>query len=110
LFLDFARKIAGKLGMPQSQRPVEESMTSQLRDRLEYVLVAATPGIGVAVTHTTPEIEPIAEQAMCQGVIWIVNQLAGLGFRLLEGTVLRTSANACSVDGAFFMCRERRDE
>jgi len=47
---------------------------------------------------------------MSQGVGWVVNELAGLGFRMLEGTVLRTGANDCVVDGAFFMWRERRDE
>jgi len=72
---------------------------------VEYVVIMVAPGIGIDISPVTPEIADIAEQATCQGAGWVANQLADLGFRVLEGSVLRTDAG--KIDGTFFMQRER---
>jgi hypothetical protein len=76
---------------------------------LEYVVVMVSPAMGIIVTPDTPATHEIVEGAYTlYGVAGVVNKLAALGFRLLEGTVLETDGG--KISGTFFMWRERRDD
>ena len=53
---------------------------------IEYVVVIVPPQNGIRITPVTPEIQTIADEALVGDLGWIVNELAKLGFRLLDGT------------------------